>query len=73
MTAAALADGDTATVTGLERAYLPNDAHSFTKYYDGDDLEPPDPVQLHRDLDRDDAVASIGMPRTTASVDANEK
>lgn len=26
---------DTATETVLERAYLPNDAHSFAKYYDG--------------------------------------
>lgn len=30
---------DTATDTVLERAYLPNDAHSFAKYYDGSDLE----------------------------------
>ena len=30
-------DGDTATTSVVERAYLPNDAHSFTKYYDGDD------------------------------------
>src|SRR5690606_9484409 len=30
-----LSDGDTATSTVIERAYLPNDAHSFTKYYDG--------------------------------------
>ncbi len=32
-----LSDGDTATSTVIERAYLPNDAHSFTKYYDGGD------------------------------------
>jgi type IV pilus assembly protein PilY1 len=32
-----IADGDTATSSVIERAYLPNDAHSFTKYYDGDD------------------------------------
>jgi type IV pilus assembly protein PilY1 len=30
---------DTATETVLERSYLANDAHSFAKYYDGDDLE----------------------------------
>ncbi|MEM7541557.1 MAG: hypothetical protein AAF384_08220, partial [Pseudomonadota bacterium] len=29
---------DTATDTVLERAYLPTDAHSFAKYYNGDDL-----------------------------------
>lgn len=29
---------DTASVTILERAYLPSDAHSFAKYYNGSDL-----------------------------------
>lgn len=29
---------DTATETVLERAFLPHDAHSFAKYYDGTDL-----------------------------------
>lgn len=29
---------DSATVTVLERAFLPNDAHSFAKYYAGGDL-----------------------------------
>lgn len=29
---------DTATETVLERAYLPSDAHSFAKYYAGDDI-----------------------------------
>ncbi len=29
---------DTSSLTVLERAYLPNDAHSFTKYYNGSDL-----------------------------------
>jgi type IV pilus assembly protein PilY1 len=29
---------DTNTLTVLERAFLPNDAHSFAKYYSGDDL-----------------------------------
>lgn len=30
---------DTSTQTILERSYLPNDAHSFAKYYNGFDLE----------------------------------
>jgi len=30
---------DTATDTVLERAYLPHDAHSWAKYYNGDDLD----------------------------------
>ncbi len=33
-----ISDGDTATGSVLERAYLPFDAHSFTKYYEGTDL-----------------------------------
>lgn len=35
---AGLNDGDTATSTVLERTYLPNDAHSWAKYYDGPDI-----------------------------------
>ncbi|WP_288132566.1 PilC/PilY family type IV pilus protein [Microbulbifer sp.] len=31
-------DVDSATETVLERAYLPSDAHAFTKYYNGTDL-----------------------------------
>ena len=29
---------DTSTTTVLERVYLPNDAHSFAKYYNGNDI-----------------------------------
>lgn len=32
------ASNDTASLTVLERAYLPSDAHAFTKYYNGADL-----------------------------------
>jgi type IV pilus assembly protein PilY1 len=32
-------DGDTASSTVLERAFIPTDAHSWAKYYDGDDLD----------------------------------
>lgn len=35
---APLSDGDTATGTVLERTYLPTDAHSWAKYYDGPDI-----------------------------------
>ncbi len=31
-------DGDTASGTVLERAFLPTDAHAFAKYYDGTDI-----------------------------------
>lgn len=33
-----ISDGDTGSSTVLERVYLPNDAHSWAKYYDGSDL-----------------------------------
>ncbi len=36
--AAGLNDGDAVNSTVLERSFLPHDAHSFAKYYDGDDL-----------------------------------
>src|SRR5690554_2876748 len=35
---------DTTSSTVLERAYLPNDAHSFAKYYNGNDLSKLAPV-----------------------------
>ncbi len=34
-----LNDGDSVDSTVLERSYLPHDAHAFTKYYDGADLD----------------------------------
>ncbi len=38
-TATGYTNGDTAAgYTVLERAFLPNDAHSFTKYYNGEDV-----------------------------------
>ncbi len=33
-----ISDGDTASSTVLERSYLPTDAHSWAKYYDGADI-----------------------------------
>jgi type IV pilus assembly protein PilY1 len=35
---AGLADGDTDSSTVLERSFLPTDAHAFSKYYNGADL-----------------------------------
>lgn len=37
---------DTAAATVLERTYLPNDVHSWVKYYDGDDLDKLTPFSL---------------------------
>ena len=39
-----LADGDTATGTVLERVFLPNDAHSWAKYYNGSDITRLTPI-----------------------------
>ena len=39
---------DTGTATVLERAHLPTDAHSFTKYYNLDDLEKLTPFDNQR-------------------------
>ncbi|WP_084604551.1 pilus assembly protein [Desulfonatronum thioautotrophicum] len=37
---------DTATTTVLERTYLPNDAHSWVRYYDGSDIDQLTPFSL---------------------------
>lgn len=37
---------DTATTTVLERAYLPHDAHSWAKYYNGNDLDKLTPFSV---------------------------
>lgn len=50
---------DTATQTVLERAFLPNDAHSFAKYYNGSDiarLTPLNPGTTGADTDENSGV-----------------
>lgn len=37
---------DTASSTILERSYLPNDAHSWVRYYDGEDIDQLTPFSL---------------------------
>lgn len=49
---------DTASETILERSYLANDAHSFAKYYEGDDLEKLTPFTLS---------ASCGTPVSSSA------
>lgn len=66
---------DTASLTVLERAHLPTDAHSFAKYYNGDDLDKLTPFNSVRtdDLnggngdDVDDANEGITICNTTFS------
>jgi type IV pilus assembly protein PilY1 len=48
--AGTLNDGDTPNGTVLERAYLPHDAHSFTKYYAESDLPKLTPFNVNRTL-----------------------
>ena len=44
---------DTSTETVLERAYLPHDAHSWAKHYDGADIENLTPFKRGTDYDCD--------------------
>lgn len=55
---------DTATETVLERTYLPHDAHSWAKYYDGSDLEKLTPFLsgIHYDCDAGDLTFVDGEP-----------
>ncbi|RYZ79107.1 MAG: hypothetical protein EOO68_39380 [Moraxellaceae bacterium] len=53
---------DTATNTVLERSYLANDAHSFAKFYDGDDLEKLTPFTLNAGCGTAIAKAAPGYP-----------
>ena len=57
---------DTSTLTVLERAHLPTDAHSFAKYYNGDDIErltPFDSLDVNWDGDGNSNVTN-GNSRT---------
>jgi type IV pilus assembly protein PilY1 len=54
---------DTAAGTVLERSYLPNDAHSFAKYYNGSDLNKLAPFSLSAS----DMANGITLCNTTLS------
>ncbi len=51
---------DTAGTTVLERSYLPHDAHSWAKHYDGDDLEQLVPFKsgIHYNCDKGDLTGA---------------
>ena len=55
-----LGDGDVLNSTVLERSYLPTDAHAFTKYYDGNDLQQLTPFD--QGLNVADAVSTTYSP-----------
>ncbi len=59
-----LNDGDTIDSTVLERSFLPHDAHSFTKYYDGADLN-----QLTPFSNNDLSVKGISISSSDGTTD----
>ncbi len=63
---------DTSTETVLERTYLPHDAHSWAKYYKGDDTEKLTPFVSGTDYNCDDGdaiSAGIANPLCSDPVD----
>lgn len=56
---------DTATETVLERAYLPTDAHSFAKWYQGDDIGKLTP------FDGNGEITLCNTTITSSKLDAN--
>jgi type IV pilus assembly protein PilY1 len=58
------------TQTVLERSYLPNDAHSFAKYYNKADLPQLTPFEVGVGSDRDIGVT---LCNTTLHIEANQK
>ncbi|HCC54443.1 MAG TPA: hypothetical protein DEQ20_05905 [Desulfobulbaceae bacterium] len=59
---------DTAADTVLERAYLPHDAHSFAKYYDGADLAKLTPFTLDNTGTSASANVVSSLAKSTSSV-----
>jgi type IV pilus assembly protein PilY1 len=61
---------DTSTETVLERAQLPNDAHSFAKYYDGDDISKLTPFSVKTRKDYGSTPAEdVGLTLCNTTVD----
>jgi type IV pilus assembly protein PilY1 len=66
---------DTASQTILERTYLPNDAHSWVRYYDGDDIAQLTPFSLPA-ATQATSTTTIAIPdgsRSPGSSDNNDK
>jgi type IV pilus assembly protein PilY1 len=59
---------DTASETVLERAFLPHDAHSFAKFYDGDDIDKLTPFTVP-ELQSNTEATGITICNTTADTD----
>jgi type IV pilus assembly protein PilY1 len=64
---------DSATETVLERAYVPTDAHSWVKYYDGDDLNRLTPFTNGDVVTADsDSVVTPGIGDIDFNIDTSE-
>jgi type IV pilus assembly protein PilY1 len=59
-----LSDGDSVDSTVLERSFLPHTSHSFTKYYDGSDLD-----QLTPFASNDQSVKGISISSSDGTTD----
>ena len=57
---------DTAAATVLERSYLPHDAHSWAKYYAGEDLPKLTPFKKGTDYDADCEVRKDSVTGSTS-------
>lgn len=62
---------DTATVTVLERSFLPHDAHAFAKFYDGPDVDRLTPFDDNAS-DTDVKDRGVTICNTTVSSGTNE-
>lgn len=63
---------DTASLTVLERAYLPTDAHSWVRYYNGSDLDKLTPFAKPDDVAAlSTSNLTVGTGSTTLKIDTN--
>lgn len=63
---------DTATTTVLERTYLPNDAHSWVRYYDGSDIEKLTPFSFPN-TSQTLSTSSISVPSGSANASSDRR
>lgn len=68
-----LSDGDTASVTVLERAFLPNDAHSFAKHYDGNDLNQLTPFTVAAPIATNVPAIALGATPAELGINTNNR
>ncbi len=62
------AAGGANAITVLERSYLPTDAHSFAKYYNGSDISSLTPFNLSASPSVVGSLSSLAIPASTPAV-----